>query len=246
MREVLSERLRPPPQHAAKLTHMKACFDLRQMASSHAYVSPALQPIASIGNVSPLEMLGSWMGQRDVLAGLAAPADDIPSYATLNAEFTLLCERLRGASSESPFRESWSGASGTVIMRSVFTMPRFYSGCHGYLHLFAHCALKTMNEAVVEGMGGVWDRAAEAGRHLSFEASVEEAVLAWSAPQPYHVEAVSFINDSLVKLFGDDWPQRFHHVNERVEQLNPWTQAGGMVVSRLKRDKRRLPAAVFG
>ena len=131
-------------------------------------------------------------------------------------------------------------------MRSVFTMPRFYSGCHGYLHLFAHCALKTMNEAVVEGMGGVWDRAAEAGRHLSFEASVEEAVLAWSAPQPYHVEAVSFINDSLVKLFGDDWPQRFHHVNERVEQLNPWTQAGGMVVSRLKRDKRRLPAAVFG
>ena len=40
-----------------------------------------------------------------------------------------------------------------------------------------------MCEAVVEGMGSVWDQSCDPVRHLSFENSTEEAVIAWSAPQ---------------------------------------------------------------
>ena len=74
--------------------------------------------------------------------------------------------------------------------------------CEGYLHLFAHCALKTMNEAVVEGMGSMWDASADAVRHPTFQESLEEAVIAWSAPQPFHPEAVPFVNRSLTHLYG--------------------------------------------
>ena len=96
-------------------------------------------------------------------------------------------------------------------------------------------------------MGGVWDRAASSGRHLSFDESVAEAVVAWSAPQPYHAEAVPFINESLEHLFGSEWAKRFQHQDgARVDRLNPWSHAGGLVVKRLKKDKRRLPSGLFG
>ena len=44
----------------------------------------------------------------------------------------------------------------------------------------ALCSAKTMCEAVVEGMGGVWDASAEPRRHPNFETGVEEAIIAWS------------------------------------------------------------------
>ena len=207
------------------------------------YVAVALQPVASIGNKAPLEMLLSWMASRDI--SLEAAAEDIPSWPVLRAEYMLLCERLRAAFTEDVFRRRWLGASGTVIMADVFTKPRFYMGCHRFLHLFAQCVMKTMNEAVVEGMGGMWDQAASSRRHLSFEHSVEEAVIAWSAPQPYHPEAIPFINQSLEHLFGSEWQKRFRHQDERTERQNPWTLAGGQVVQRLKRTKRQLPTGLF-
>ena len=275
MKVELSERLRPPPQHATKLKHMGSCFDLREMASSSfellrpgrsvemadaeadaesgkereaaasVYVAAALRPVIAIGNMAPLEMVTRWLASRD--AALAAPSEDIPTYSIVKAEYQVLCQRLLVANGERPFSERWRGASGTVIMHDVLTDPRFYTGCHRVLHLFAHCAMKTMNEAVVEGMGGVWDRAASSGRHLSFDESVAEAVVAWSAPQPYHAEAVPFINESLEHLFGSEWAKRFQHQDgARVDRLNPWSHAGGLVVKRLKKDKRRLPSGLFG
>ena len=56
--------------------------------------------------------------------------------ATLSAgaQFKLLCGRLREAAGEVTFRSWRGGASGTVIMKSIFTLPRFYLGCEGYLH----------------------------------------------------------------------------------------------------------------
>ena len=59
-------------------------------------------------------------------------------------------------------------------------MPRFSAGCEAYLHLWVNIALKTMNESVVEGMGGVWDRSSPDARHCSFEEGVKEAVVAWN------------------------------------------------------------------
>ena len=108
-------------------------------------------------------------------------------------------------------------------------------------------ALKSLNEAVVEGMGGVWDRSSPDARHCSFEHSAEEAVVAWNGPWPYHPEAEAFINHALAHCFGtSDWGSRFQHVDSRVDRLNPWSHAGGKVVVRHRReDKGRLPASMY-
>ena len=51
-------------------------------------------------------------------------------------------------------------------------------------------------------MGSVWAASAPGLRHPTFEIGSEEAVSAWSGPQPYHPEAVPFVNNSLNHLFG--------------------------------------------
>lgn len=52
-------------------------------------------------------------------------------------------------------------------------------------------ACKSMCEAVVEGMGGVWDRCDRQGNWVT---ATLEAVVAWNTPKPYHPAAVAFIN----------------------------------------------------
>ena len=60
----------------------------------------------------------------------------------------------------------------------------------GYLYLWLHMACKSMCEAVVEGMGGVWDRCDRQGNWVT---ATLEAVVAWNTPKPYHPAAVAFI-----------------------------------------------------
>ena len=222
---------------------MLRALDLRRMADTPAYVQAALHIEPSAGNLSALGSLRKWMASRDV-GRLAGVRPDVPSLAVLTSEFTLLSERLRDAHGEHPFSARWAGASGTVIMKDVFTMPRFYEGCQRYLHLFAHCALKSMNESVVEGMGGVWDRSSPDARHCSFERSQEEAVVAWNGPWPYHQEAVPFINRSLTHMFGTShWSSHFSHLDDRVTRTPAWAQSGGKVVGRHKQETRQGEAA---
>ena len=242
--EKLTARLRPPTQHAAKLRWMKDALDLRRMADTPAYEAGAFVLEVGVGNRSPLASLQRWMASRD--AKEPSIDEDVPSLSDVETQFRLLCERLRKANDEAAFRR-WKGASGVIIMKDVFSMPRFYEGCKGYLHLWLHCALKTMNESVVEGMGGVWDRSSPDARHCAFEQSVKEAVVAWNGPWPYHQEAVPFINHALNHLFGTkDWAQRFTHKNERTEQTPAWAQSGGKVVGRKKREgKGKLPSAMY-
>ena len=84
-----------------------------------------------------------------------------------------------------PGFQSWTRAtSSTVIMKTVFTDARFSSCCKNYLYLWTHMATKSMCEAVVEGMGGVWDRCDRQGNWVT---ATEEAVIARNAPQPYHI-----------------------------------------------------------
>jgi len=99
-----------------------------------------------------------------------------------------------------------------------------------------------MCEAVVEGMGGVWDRSADARRHPHFETGVLEAVVAWNAPQPYHPEADVFIARSLDHAFPDGWRHAFMHQNARTEQV---AAGHGQVLNRLAREKPRLPADLY-
>ena len=101
-----------------------------------------------------------------------------------------------------------------------------------------------MCEAVVEGMGGVWDRCDRQGNWVT---ATLEAVVAWNTPKPYHPAAVAFINRSLDHWAGGAgaWHQRFsHHDAHHIER-----QAGSStVIDRKKREARelaRLPPAFY-
>ena len=81
-----------------------------------------------------------------------------------------------------------------------------------------------MCEAVVEGMGGVWDRCDRQG---NWTTAIEEAVIAWNAPKPhlYHPAAVAFINHSLDHWAGGTgkWTQRFTILRHSHPCLN-WSR----------------------
>ena len=142
-----------------------------------------------------------------------------------------------------PGFQSWNRAtSSTVIMKTVFTDARFYSCCKNYLYLWTHMATKSMCEAVVEGMGGVWDRCDRQGNWVT---ATEEAVIAWNAPQPYHPVAVPFINRALENWGGLNWEDRFHH-NDRSRAQRGGIGASlqrGLVMTRKKAETQRTASA---
>ena len=63
-------------------------------------------------------------------------------------------------------------------------------------------ATKTRNEAVVEGMGSVWDKVNDPQRHPGFVTGAEEAVIAYSAPPCAAPEAEDFVRRALDHRFG--------------------------------------------
>ena len=121
--------------------------------------------------------------------------------AELHRQFLLLSRRLQQAATEREFA-AWRDASGTEIMKDVFTSDRLYNGCAEFLYLFQHCATKTCCEAVLESMGSVWDKAADPRRHPVFSVSAQEGVIAWGAPQAYMPEAAAYCVRALWKKFG--------------------------------------------
>ena len=133
-----------------------------------------------------------------------------------------LADALRKASGEEPHKSRWlSVSSSTVVMRDVFTLAKFYSRAPDYLFLFQHCALKRVPEAVVEGMGSVWDRCASPGRHLSFEAGAQEAVVCWNAPKSWTPECTYLIDRALHIHFKGKGPHFTHStgaITKRAEQ----------------------------
>ena len=131
-----------------------------------------------------------------------------------------------------------------MIAEDVFKQSRFSVDCNDYLYLWKHSATKTMNEAVVEGMGGKYDRAAAYDRHPSFESGAEEAVVAWSAPQPFHTEAVPFLTKVNNHYFGGShW--NFHHVDKRFSRIPAWAGGGGKVVAKHQKNPLRLPSSCY-
>ena len=75
-------------------------------------------------------------------------------------------------------------------MKFLLLNPSFREGTCDWLFLFEHCALKTMNEAVVEGMGSIVDRHAQGQRGLSQDALVMESFIEWNGPKPHLSEHV--------------------------------------------------------
>ena len=79
-----------------------------------------------------------------------------------------------------------------------------YEDCEDWVYLYEHWSLKTVNEAIVEGAGSCLDRHTEGQRNLTFENSVKEAIIDWSAPLMH--EADGFITEGLNKVFkGKPW-----------------------------------------
>ena len=70
-------------------------------------------------------------------------------------------------------------------------MPSLLSPKKIELASLAFFRLASCCEAVLEGMGSVWDKAADVRRHPVFAESAKEAVIAWGAPQAYMPEKPS-------------------------------------------------------
>ena len=212
---------------------MALCLDLRKMAAVSDYIPPGERANAVKHAV---ESLVKWLASR--FDG-SPSTDGMPDWTVVYEQFELLTTRLQQAYSEPAFA-SWKGASGTVIMKSVFTMQRFYCDCQDYLYLFSHCASKSMCEAVIEGCGGVWDRSAR--HHPSFDIGTERAVIAWSAPWPWHPAAKVFVNHALADLFKGSIHGHFGHINKQVDRIPAFATAGSSVVmERQAKWVNRLP-----
>lgn len=123
-------------------------------------------------------------------------------------------------------------------------MERFYKGCEDYLYLFSHCAAKSMCEAVIEGCGSMWDR--QARHHPSFDVGTKRAVIAWSAPWPWHPAAKTFVNHALADLFKGSVHGHFHHINKQTERIPAFATAGSSVVmERQNKVPTRLPSTMY-
>ena len=208
MSETLTIRLTPPEGDVQQFRRMAAVLDFRKMAVDPEYCSERKKPV--------FKLLYDLMESRFSEVDTVPVAPDMPALDIVWEEFVTLCRRMCEAFKQRTFKQRWEGASGTVIKVDIFTNPRFYEGCKNYLYLWLHMATKTMNEAVVEGMGSVWDAAADVKRHPSFDTGVQEAVIAWSAQQPWHPEAKPFLNKSLNLLFkGGQWNFFHRDVRER-------------------------------
>jgi hypothetical protein len=226
-----------------QLAAMAACLDLRRMAMSNsegvAYRSaaaPFLCRLARWARPCPAAPATTFLPRP----GTAAQAHgiELPSDEVLVREFEALGRALQAVSGQQLYRDRWSCASSsTVLMRDVFSQPKFSECCPGYLHLVQHCALMGVPEEIVEGMGGVWARCAAPGRHLSFEAGVREAVVCWNAPRPYDNANDAFLDRALSHYFHGAVPHFTHAAAAVVPQSK--------VVQKLRQTQPRLPASLW-
>ncbi len=116
---------------------------------------------------------------------------------------------------------------------------RFYSDCHDWLYLFNHCVLKTVNEAVVEGMGSVVDKHADGRRGLSQERYVMESIIDWNGPESHECE--SFLEAALNRHFkGEDW--NFGSTDQRHGRYQ--VSVLSSVIDRLKNVSSKCPFLV--
>ena len=124
--EIQTVRLTPPDAEFRYLRHMSHCLDLRKMAFDPAY-STSNQAVQS------LRVLYDWMTMRSQCGGAGAsageaadaePLNDLPDFDEVKAQWSTLVARLRMFHGDGRFSH-WKGASGTVIMRDVYTKLEF-------------------------------------------------------------------------------------------------------------------------
>ena len=195
-----------------------------------------------------LLLLLEWTNSRFVDAPGSSPAtispDPMPSISELWEQRCTLETRLQMFANDSPYKVLWQGQSGTAIMRNIYTEVRFYQGVGDFLHLFKHMACKTANEAVVEGMGSVWDDSASPKRHLNFETGVKEAVICYNGPPPHRPEAKPFLHKSLNTYF-EGGPEKWNFAHEDTRFRGIVWAGGSKVIDRQLKVKPRLPSVCY-
>ena len=201
---------------------MGKCFDLRKLCA---------QPHSSAENVTALGAIHAAAIDSEV---------DMPSLPTLEGQHELLCSRLFAAASTPQYRKLWfhgaSIRSGTVIMKSLFTDPALYAGLGDILWVFEQCALKTCNEAVVEGMGSIVTLHADSRRGLNAEAIEKEAFIHFNGPPLARADGL--IKEALDLHFkGKDWHFTQVSVNGQKSPFSVESQ----VMRRLKATRPKLP-----
>lgn len=175
---------------------MSKCLDLRKLC---------IEPCPLVNRMDALRVLHEAASESGA---------DPPSLDRLSEQLEKIRGRLVDAAATPEFRKVWfddDGAvlSGTVIMQSVFTDPRFSPGndCGDFLWFFQNCVLKTRNEAVVEGMGSVLSSHADPVRGLTAKAIAEETFIAYNGPPV--PSATGIVKAALTHYFGEGKPWHF-------------------------------------
>lgn len=185
----------------------------------------------------------SWQWASD--AGI-----DVAERIVVWRELCLLAERLytdvynfyRGAEGASVYK--WHdnkrivNVSGTEIQKQVLTDRKLYVGCENVLHFYQMCALKSMNEAVVEGMCKVVDQHAGGNRGLSLERYAYESILHYNMPAQNH--CTDFIKSSLkryAKKYNKCGILRFYSTDKKQRALKSYLSK---TVDRLMASSSRL------
>jgi len=157
------------------------CFDLRKLCTSSEPGGEA-------------EALGTILA---LAADSGIVFEALSGRARLLDQLETLRVRLSAAAKEYPYSERWfvakegtdekSVASGTVIMKDLFTVPALHRDLEDILYVFTHLALKIVNEAVVEGMGGMISMHGDKSRgRLRQELTEIEALVHYNFPPLAH------------------------------------------------------------
>ena len=170
---------------------------------------------------------------------------NLPALATLQQQHELVKQRVRVAFADTagPYRRAWTAPDsdlnpppvlGVEIMKTIFTCSAFYSGIQDWLFLFENCALKIINEEVVESMGSVMSKHCALSRGSLNQATlVQETRVAWNGPSL--AECNPLLKDALTRHFGGpNW--RFTSKVSRSSAVKPKSA----VVARLEKERSPL------
>ena len=201
------------------------CFDLRKMCE---------EPCGLARRVEAL---------RTIHAAAAASGVVLAPLEVLEAQLETLCSRLAAAAKEDRYRRVWfdkEGAirSGTVVMKSLFTCKELYIGMGDVLDTFQACALKSRNEAVVEGIGSVVNIHADSRRGLSANKYSMEAFIHWNGPT---LPAADGVVKSALDIYFEGKPWHFKHVSVNGQKSANSIAGQGLVVTRHKLEAQKLP-----
>ena len=162
------------------------------------------------------------------------------SSAEVHKQYLTMTSRLAKTKSHTWFHKDGTIKSGTVILADLLTKADLYIGCECVVWLIANCALKSLNEAVVEGMGCILDRHGSDARNLGQVKISREAVVHYNGPTL--LQSRHFLTEVNNDLHGcTTWAtdSTYHHVDPK--QRSVYALLGGQVMKKYSTNKSKFP-----